>query len=90
MDGDLDTAGEIEVRALVTERMRPFVINGRTTYQIGMPWLFGHSGIARGDVANVLLALVGDANTSIHSTKALTCNLRAGRLAHPGGRSHGQ
>ena len=82
--------GEIEVRALVTERMRPFVINGRTTYQIGMPWLFGHSGIARGDVANVLLALVGDANTSIHSTKALTCNLRAGRLAHPGGRSHGQ
>ncbi len=82
--------GEIEVRALVTERMRPFTINGRTVYQIGMPWLFGHGGIARGDVANVLLALVGDANTSIHSTKAITCNLRAGRLDNPGGRSHGQ
>ncbi|MBE7211800.1 MAG: molybdopterin-dependent oxidoreductase, partial [Gluconacetobacter diazotrophicus] len=82
--------GEIEVKALVTERMRPFVINGVTTYQIGMPWLFGHGGIARGDVANVLLAITGDANTTIHTTKAITCNLRSGRLANPGGRSHGQ
>ena len=79
--------GEIEVRALVTERMRPFTIDGRTIYQIGMPWLYGHGGIAHGDVANVLLAITGDANTSIHSTKALTCNLRAGRLSNAGGQS---
>ena len=73
--------GEVEVRALVTERMRPFVINGRKTYQIGMPWVFGREGYASGAIANVLLAMTGDANTSIHSTKAITCNLRAGRLA---------
>jgi len=75
--------GAIEVRALVTERIRPFTVAGRTVYQVGMPWVFGWEGYARGDVANVLLAITGDANTSIHSTKAITCNLRPGRLARP-------
>ncbi len=73
--------GEIEVRAMVTQRLRPFVIDGRTIYQVGMPWVFGWEGYARGAIANVLLAITGDANTSIHSTKAVTVNLRAGRLA---------
>lgn len=82
--------GEIEVRAMVTERMRPFRIEGREVFQIGMPWVFGPGGIAHGDVANVLLAITGDANTSIHNTKAITCNLRPGRLPNPGGTSHGQ
>jgi formate dehydrogenase major subunit len=81
--------GDIEVRAMVTERIRPFTIDGRIVHQIGMPWVFGWEGYAHGDIANVLLAITGDANTSIHSTKALTCALRAGRLANPGGTSHG-
>ena len=71
---------EIEVKALVTERMRPFRIGGRTVHQIGMPWVYGWKGYARGAVANALLAITGDSNTSIHTTKALTCNIRAGRL----------
>ncbi len=73
--------GEIEVRAMVTERIRPFVVDGRTVHEIGMPWVFGREGYARGAAANVLLAITGDANTSIHSTKATTCNIRPGRLA---------
>ena len=77
--------GEIEVRALVTERMRGFRIGGRMIHQIGMPWVFGHEGYATGDIANVLFAISGDPNVSIHSTKAITCNMRAGRLSHPGG-----
>ena len=77
--------GEIEVRALVTERMRAFRLGGRTVHQIGMPWMFGHEGYANGDIANVLFAISGDPNVSIHTTKAITCNLRPGRLAHPGG-----
>ena len=72
--------GEIEVRAMVTERIRPFTIDGRIVHQVGMPWVFGWEGYARGDIANVLLAITGDANTSIHSTKAVTVALRAGRL----------
>ncbi len=77
--------GEIEVKALVTERMRAFRIGGRTVHQIGMPWLFGHEGYATGDIANVLFAISGDPNVSIHTTKAITCNLRAGKLARAGG-----
>ena len=80
----------IEVKALVTERVRPFRIAGRTVHQIGMPWVFGRLGYNPGAVANALLAITGDANTSLHSTKALTCGLRAGRLTeaerHPGPR----
>ena len=82
--------GEIEVKAMVTERMRPLTIDGRIVHQVGMPWVFGWEGYARGDVANVLLAITGDANTSIHTTKAVTVNLHKGRLAGPGVRSHGQ
>lgn len=82
--------GEIEVKALVTQRVRPFVIDGRIVHQVGMPWVFGWNGYAHGDIANVLLAITGDANTSIHTTKAITCGLRPGRLAHAGGIGHGQ
>ena len=71
--------GEVEVRAMVTERVRPFLIGGRTVHQVGMPYVFGREGYARGDIANALLAISGDPNVSIHTTKAITCNIRAGR-----------
>lgn len=76
--------GDIEAKAMVTERLRPFTIEGRRVYQIGVPWVFGWEGYARGDIANALLAITGDANTSIHSTKAVTCTLRPGRLPQGG------
>ena len=71
--------GEIEVKAMVTARVRPFTIAGQTVHQIGMPWVFGWEGYANGDIANVLLAITGDPNVSIHTTKAITCNIRPGR-----------
>ncbi|MGQ7793173.1 formate dehydrogenase [Faunimonas sp. B44] len=77
----LSTArGEIETRAMVTRRLQPFRIDGREVFQIGMPWHFGWQGYATGDIANVLTAAVGDANTSMHENKALTCAIRKGRL----------
>jgi formate dehydrogenase major subunit len=78
----LSTArGQVEVKALVTGRIRPFTVNGRRVHQVGMPWVFGWEGYARGAIANVLPGLYGDPNTSIHTTKALTCALRKGRLS---------
>lgn len=71
--------GEIEAKALVTERLRPFEIDGKRVYQIGMPYHFGWEGYATGDIVNVLSAVVGDPNTSIHEAKAFTCALRKGR-----------
>ncbi len=72
--------GEIETRAMITRRLRPFRIDGHTVHQIGLPWHFGWEGYATGDIANVLTAVVGDGNTSMHENKALTCALRKGRL----------
>lgn len=73
--------GEIETRALVTDRMQPFrLAEGRVVHQVGMPWHFGWKGYATGDVANVLTSVVGDPNTSMHENKALVCNVRPGRL----------
>jgi formate dehydrogenase major subunit len=72
--------GQIETQALITDRLRPFEIDGRRIYQIGVPWHFGWQGYATGDVLNRLSAIVGDPNTTIHEGKAFTCNLRKGRL----------
>jgi len=79
----LSTArGEIEARAMITERLRPFMIAGKIVFQIGMPWHFGWQGYAVGDIANTLTAIVGEPNTTIHESKAFTCNLRKGRIVH--------
>lgn len=76
----IETArGEIQARALVTRRMRPFTINGKVVHEIGLPWHWGWQGNARGDVVNNLSALVADPNVSIHEGKAFTCNIRAGK-----------
>ena len=72
--------GRIEVRALVSRRLRPLLIDGRRIYQIGMPWHFGWQGYATGAVANTLTAIIGEPNTTIHEGKAFTCNLYKGRL----------
>ncbi len=72
--------GDIEAKVLITERLRPLEIAGHHIHQIGMPWHFGWEGYAKGDIANVLTSVVGDANTTMHEGKALTCNLRKGRL----------
>jgi formate dehydrogenase major subunit len=75
--------GEIEARAKVTERMRPLRIAGRTIHQIAMPFHWGFAGPSTGDSANDVLHLSGDPNTNIETTKALTCEVRAGRRATP-------
>jgi formate dehydrogenase major subunit len=71
--------GEIEARALVTQRMTPLQVYGRTVHQVGLPWHFGWAGLAHGDVVNNLSAIVADPNVTIHEGKTFTCNLRKGR-----------
>ena len=80
----LSTArGEIEARAKVTERMRPLRVAGRTIHQIAVPWHWGYGLGSTGDSANDLLHLSGEPNVNIESTKALTCDVRAGRRSTP-------
>ena len=69
----------IEARVLVTERMTPIRIQGRTVHQIGLPYHWGPNGLSRGDAANELSAMVLDANTHIQEVKAWTADIRPGR-----------
>jgi formate dehydrogenase major subunit len=71
--------GAIEARALVTQRVRPLQIRGRTMHTIGVPWHWGSVGRTTGDSANELLAFVADPNVSIMESKALTADIRSGQ-----------
>jgi formate dehydrogenase major subunit len=71
--------GVIEARVLVTDRMAPLVVDGRTLHQVGLPYHWGPNGYSRGDAANELLHLSLDPNTHIQEAKALTCDIRPGR-----------
>ncbi|PZW36224.1 formate dehydrogenase major subunit [Thermosporothrix hazakensis] len=77
--------GEIEARALVTQRMRPLQVRGRTIHQIGLPFHWGFQGKSTGSITNDLTHMVLEPNVSIEEAKAFTCNIRPGRL-HEGGK----
>jgi len=74
---------EIEARALVTRRMVPLKMNGRTVHQIGLPYQWGYKGVVQGDVVNDLLLMVAEPNVSMHEAKAFACNMRPGRRMEP-------
>jgi formate dehydrogenase major subunit len=70
----------IEARALVSRRIRPLQLNGKTLHQIAVPYHFGTAGLVQGGAANDLLAISGEPNVTIMEAKALTCNVVPGRL----------
>ncbi len=70
---------EIEGRALVTRRLKPFVIDGKVVHEVGIPWHWGYMGLATGDVTNDIVPMVGEPNTTIHEGKVFSGNLRLGR-----------
>jgi formate dehydrogenase major subunit len=68
----------IRAKALVTHRIRPFLIAGKTVHHVGMPWHWGYKGISKGDVVNDLSALVGDPNVTIHEANVFVCRVESG------------
>jgi formate dehydrogenase major subunit len=79
----LSPRGKVHVTAMVTNRIKPFTINGKTVHQIGVPWHWGWKGVeelpgSRGDITNDLSATVGDPNVYIQETKAFVCNVKKG------------
>jgi formate dehydrogenase major subunit len=73
--------GEIEARAMVTRRMRPLSMGGRTVHQIGLPFHWGFQGKSTGSITNDLTHMVLEPNVSIEEAKAFTCDVRPGRLS---------
>jgi len=65
----------IGARILVTRRIKPLVIQGRIVHQVGLPYHWGYSGGAKGDVVNDLLAISQEPNVRIMETKALVCDI---------------
>lgn len=71
----------IEARVMVTERMTPLVIRGRTIHQVGLPyhWGVGGNAVVSGDAANDLLGVALDPNVQIQESKAGSCDIVPGR-----------
>ena len=51
------------------------LVAGKTVHEIGVPWHYGYTGLAKGCSANCLTPHVGDANTMIPEFKAFLCNI---------------
>ncbi|MDQ1032632.1 formate dehydrogenase major subunit [Streptomyces umbrinus] len=69
----------IEARVMVTARITPLTVQGRTIHQIGLPFHWGPNGVATGDAANELVAIALDPNAHIQEDKALSADIRPGR-----------
>ena len=67
--------GEVEGVAVVTRRIKPLTVDGRTLWTIGIPVHWGFKGITTGSMANSLTPFVGDANTRCPEFKAFAVNL---------------
>ncbi|MEX2273584.1 MAG: molybdopterin dinucleotide binding domain-containing protein, partial [Vicinamibacterales bacterium] len=65
----------IHARALVTGRMRPLVIDGRTVHQVGLPYHWGSRGLVTGDIVNDLIPMSEEPNVRIMESKALVCRV---------------
>lgn len=72
--------GEIEARAMITRRMRPLRVGGKTVHQIGLPFHWGFQGKSRGSITNDLAHMVLEPNVSIEEAKAFMCDVKNGRL----------
>jgi len=69
--------GSVEGRAMVTRRIKPLHVAGRTTYQIGFPihWGFLGRGEQRGSLANLVTPTVVDPNSYTPEYKAFLVKL---------------
>ncbi len=70
--------GKVWAIAVVTDRLKPFKVMGKTVHQVGLPfhygWQYPEDG-SGGDSSNLLSPTIGDANTMIPETKAFMVNV---------------
>ena len=68
--------GKVEAIAMVTVRIRPFKVMGKTAHLIGMPFAYGWTTPKCGDSTNRLTIVACDPNTTIPEAKACCVNIR--------------
>jgi formate dehydrogenase major subunit len=68
--------GELYAKAVVTKRIKPMTVDGKTVHIVGVPIHWGFVGAARkGFTANTLTPFVGDANIETPEFKAFMVNI---------------
>ncbi len=68
--------GYINAVAVVTKRIKPLTVDGKTVHQIGIPLHWGFAGVARnGYLTNTLTPFVGDGNTQTPEFKSFLVNV---------------
>lgn len=67
--------GSVEGTAIVTKRIKPLTVNGKTLWTVGIPVHWGFVGITQGAMANQLTPFIGDANTRCPEFKAFRVNI---------------
>ena len=67
--------GEVQGTAIVTKRIKPLQVNGRTVWTVGIPVHWGFVGLTQGSMANLLTPFVGDANTRCPEFKSFLVNV---------------
>lgn len=72
----ISARGEIKAVAMVSPRIKPLVVDGKTVHIVRMPWHYGWQGLATSDVINDISPHVGDANTMIPEYKAFLVDVR--------------
>jgi formate dehydrogenase major subunit len=76
--------GEITVKAVVTQRMKPQMINGKEIMTVWMPYNWGFKGLSTGPSTNILTIDAVDPNAGTQETKA--CLVNVARADVKGGR----
>ena len=66
---------------LVTDRVVPLRVGGRTIHQVGLPyhWGVGDDAVVSGDSANDLFGVTLDPNVHIQESKVASCDIQPGR-----------
>ncbi len=69
--------GSVACTAVVSKRFKPFLIEGTTIHEVGLPWHFGwrFPRTSVEESANLLTPSSGDPNTRIPETKAFMVNV---------------
>jgi len=65
----------IKVKASVTDRMKPLIVNNKTIHQVAMPWHWGFKGLSTGASANELTIDAVDVSAQIPETKTCLCKV---------------
>jgi formate dehydrogenase major subunit len=69
--------GQIRVKALVTKRISPLMIEGKEVHTVGIPIHWGFRGLTKpGYLINTLTPFVGDANVQTPEFKAFLVDVR--------------